>query len=192
MNEIADLTAAQILGFSVTSGIVTFALNTAYSTYKDRTAAKLDVQHTALRVALALEKYAIACGTCLSDSGTWHASGGSDGAAISKLPELELPAGIDWKRLDHTLANRALSLDNVINYGNGAIHFELGYNDPDERCVQGELQAGHCGYLAIRMAQELRNKYRLPPMEPLSKWDFRKFLKQKHDDYVATQVEYPE
>ena len=187
-----DLTVAQILGFSVTSGIVTFILNSVLSTYKERKAAAIEVSHVALRAALALEKYAIACGTCLSDSGTFYASSGGDGAPITQLPALDLPANIEWKRLKPNLANRALSLENTINYGNGAISFEIGYNSPDEECRQGELQAGHCGHLAILLAEELRTEYKLPPMEALSKWDFRRFLKEKHDEYVATLVDYPE
>lgn len=186
-------TAAQILGFSVTSGVVTFGLNWGLSSYRERAARNLETEHMALRVALAFEKFAIDCGTLLSEAGTYQASSGSAGAPISELPEIRLPTRIDWKRLDHAITNRALSFENLIKYGNGAIDFESGYSDPDEPLEQGLLQAGRCGHRAVLLAEELRAMHNLPAAElPSSVWDFRKFLKEQHDKYEAQVAEYNE
>jgi hypothetical protein len=92
-----------------------------------------------------------------------------------KLPELppypDDPEG--WQALDLKLASRALSLRNRIAGSQGMIRSTWEHAE-DELGEELDEQAGGRGLEAWKIAVDLREKYKLEPVELI--WDFRDMM----------------
>lgn len=184
----------EVLGFSVTAGIVTWLLNTVFTVGKELLQKRKNSRYDSLRVALALEHFAMGCARAISDYADWDASQGSVGSQLSKLPELILSKEVDWKELDTALVEDILSLPNQVDQANGSIEFMWQIACPGDEVTEGPEQAGLLGYRAFVLAERLRYRYKLPSAsQKMNRWDYVKVLREHHDEKIASwERRYPQ
>lgn len=153
---------------------------------KEKAAREEDLRYQALRVALALEKFAIDCAGLISDSEFYDDFQGAAGRKATELPKLNLPETTEWKLFEIGTANKILSLENLIADGNNAISFALRISAHHEDTDEPEVQAGLCGYRTVEIAKGLRQKYELVAREEAAHgWDYVVTLKKYHDRKTA-------
>lgn len=176
----------ELLGFSVTAGIVTWLLNLIATTVKDRFARRDQARYLALCTALTLERFALDCASAISDAGDWNGSQGCVGAPLGVLPELKFTEGADWKLLDTELVEEILSLPNQIAIANANIDFCYSNAVEGDVVTEGEEQAGLCGYRAVLIANRLRKIYKLRlATGRINHWHYVDVLKTHHDEKQA-------
>jgi hypothetical protein len=177
----------EVLGFSVTAGVVTWLLSTAFAVGRESLDKRKNSRYHALRVALALEHFAMDCARAISDYADWDASQGSVGSPLPKLPELALGEEVDWKTLHTALVEQILSLPNQVKHANGSIDFMWQVTSPDDDVTEGPEQAGLLGYQAVTLAKRLRGRYKLPPApQKMNRWDYVDVLRERHNEKIAS------
>jgi len=141
-----------------------------------------NLRYQALRVVLALEKFAISCAGIVSDADMYRDSRGSAGSKVFVLPCLMLPDDTDWKYFEIATASKILAFENQISDSNNSISFDLSMSGDPEGTDEAEVQAGLCGYIAIQLADGLRREHELGVrLKPLHGWDYVAALKTMHD-----------
>jgi hypothetical protein len=167
---------------AILTALLSIAVNYVLSSRKETAARIESLRYQALRVALALEKFAIACAGIVSDAEIFVDSSGNAGSKADKLPELFLPDATEWKYFEIETANTILAFENQIADSNNSIDFAVSEATTWDPTDEAEVQAGLCGYLAVQMADELRRTYKLGSrQQPLHGWDYVAALKKMHD-----------
>lgn len=180
--EVWKLTGAAAL----VCAILTSAFNSAIGSFQKRIARTENLRYQALRVALTLERFAIACAEIISEAEQYEASNGAVGGRCSQLPILNLPERTEWHLFEISSTNTILSLENAIADGNSAISFAIYVSMEVDLGDEPELQAGVCGYSTYLAAQSLRLKYKLGErVTPVHGWDYVGKLKKLHDKKIA-------
>ncbi len=171
------------IGLGIVAAVFTAGSNWFSTWYFSNRQQKQSADYDAVRLAIALERFAYECASLISDESTWYASQGSAGALFDEMPLLQFPAETVWKNLDSRLVDRVLTLDNHLVRANSVIRGEAEH-------LIGELataeepagQAGLMGYRAHVLAKDLRSKYAaIHEPEKLHPWDYISVLKEKHD-----------
>jgi hypothetical protein len=172
-----------ILGFSVIAAFITAALNQGstwlFALWQKKQSADFD----AVRLAVALERFAYQCADRISDEQTWRDSGGNAGGAFYELPSMGFPSDVAWKNLELELVDRVLVLENDLMRSESIIKGELEHlTAPENKANEPREQAGLIGYRAHTLAQDLRARYQPNRrVERLHAWDHIATLKMKHD-----------
>lgn len=151
---------------------------------KTKRSTELEATHLAALLAVVFENFAIQCAENIADNNMFSQSGGHAGRMSVSLPQLnEFPNQENWSVLAPSLLSRSLSLPNEILLGNRMIaHWADVDMDPDLVRNACDAQAGLVGYRAWRLAEDLRNRYKLPDFSPKEfSWDARRTLKRHHD-----------
>lgn len=184
----ADLTLNgwDIFKLALSTGVVTAIINQGISWFrdykKDKIANSRIASYSALRLAVDLETYAIACSDAISDIELFKSSGGYAGKEHTNIPILaKFPDDIDWKMILPSESARVLTFINELVIAQKAINFCYEVNSD---CVPYECnnQMGICGYRAWLIASDLRKQYKFPAFTPEKiSWDIEKFLKTHHD-----------
>jgi hypothetical protein len=168
-----SLSVWDILKLALSTGVATALLNNFFGEWRDRrkelTTTTRDATYLAIRVAVILERFAMACANIIADNHMYNKAGGHAGAAHAELPPIaEYPTDADWKAIDPTLSARALSLPNELCLSEGAIKFSWEIEPTDEgvHLTTCNGEAGKCGYRAWQLAADMRHRYGLPEVKP--------------------------
>ena len=176
---------SDILSFSATTAVLTFALNQGVSIGKEIYNRSEKRKYQGLRIALKLERFAIDCAGLIHGQTAFINSHGSTGSSFSTLPTFELPE-VEWNLFPLHLTNTVLSFENDIRDANASISFAIDYDSADDGTEEPSEQAGLCGYRASHLADLFRKKYDLgSPEAALHGWDRVSFLKDLHDKKLS-------
>jgi hypothetical protein len=134
-------------------------------------------RNVALRLAAILEGYAYDCASFIGDNA--NAEHGPDDefpAWKVRLPDLPpLPEEKEgWHSLDLRLAARVLDVRNHLAGSQGVINATNEFETMPYLGDELDEHAGARGHEAWALAKDLRNRYGLPPFEPV--WDFSQTL----------------
>lgn len=179
-----------VLKVAVSTGIVT-AIITQLLTWlrelhKDKSANARIASYAALRLAVDLEGFSIACADAISEAHLSQSSGGYAGRVHTKIPDLlPFPADVDWRALEPSISAKILTIRNEITVAQQSIDF---WYEVDHDCVPNACldQLGLCGYRAWKTAVELRKSYGLPPFDPtVLSWNVEECLKKQNDVAIS-------
>jgi len=177
------LSLSKIITIALGSSLLTAVFSQLFGLLRDFQKERREARYLALRVAVVLEGFSIACANIISDNKTYARAEECFGSTRSQLPPApEYPTDVDWKSLSPDLSAQALSFINEIPLSAHAIEFMY---DVEPELVPPECSkhAGKCGYRAWQIAAGLRKKYDLPVYDPtLFSWDMVTTLKLKHDE----------
>jgi hypothetical protein len=177
-----------ILKLTLGTGFVTSALNHFAGSYlegrKERRSVRRDSRYLAIRLAVILERFAIDCADIIAENNSFLTPNGFLGRRDSQLPTLqEYPSDIDWRSFEPELSVRIFSLPNEVSVSQGVISFaDRLAGGPDGSPSDTTNQAGLCGHRALHIANDLRERYQLPPFRMAwPQWDVPTILKEAHD-----------
>ena len=172
-----------LIGTSTVAALVASLVSHFLAGRRDKQARERDATYLAIRLAVILEGYALACHELLSDNDLHSSSGGEAGKQRSKLPDLPpYPDDADWKSLETALASRALLFRNELWISDRSITFWLDI-EPEYLLPTCNQEAAIRGYQAWCLAENLRDQYRIERFEP--GFDVVAPLRERHDKAVA-------
>lgn len=149
----------------VGTGLISVIWTSVWTVWVDRKKRRLEAVNVALRAAIALERYAIACWPALYSGGEHYQRTGQP--FFDHLPAFAgLPADDEWAALQTTLADRALSFANRLDISTViSTHAKVLEDNPFDT----DTEAQNLGKAAWSIAADLRKFYRLPPQEQMKK-----------------------
>lgn len=178
--------AKVVLGTGLLSAIISQLLNYFIQEQKVRSEKRTLAQYSAIRIAVALESYSIACAEMIYDVITYESSQGSRGKLHAQIPNsLVYSQDIEWKTIEPQLCSESLTLINEIVVGQNIVQAMKDFDCElvSATCCQ---QAGLYGYRSWKLASNIRGKYKLPAYSPqTTSWDIEKYLKDEHDKALA-------
>ncbi|MFE0014126.1 hypothetical protein ACFWXH_04720 [Mesorhizobium sp. NPDC059054] len=136
--------------------------------------------YVAIRVVCALDNFVNGCIDVVHDDGM----NGNDGYTEPReaAPNLIFPNDVDWKSIDAEQMYRALSLPNEIASADQAIAWVADQvaspPDYDEFFTERILRYGQLGLSALKLADDLRVRYRMPARK-IEGWGPREALQKK-------------
>ncbi|MCK4118436.1 hypothetical protein ACI2UK_13520 [Ralstonia nicotianae] len=170
------------------AGAVAALLNQGIAWWKESwregRALKLRQQHAALALAVALDRYALACahGVQATRQGLSEALQNHGlGQLQADVPDLVLPASADWQCVPAALVARVLALPLEIRYAQQQVDIQWDYDDPIAASEGAIPWLGRLGWDAWNTAIALRRQQGLPDAAPnidFSAWDFRACLRE--------------
>ncbi len=176
--------ATGALGAGVVAAFVNQVLVWVKEYRRDAKALKLRQQHAALSLAVALERYALACahGVEAIRQGLLETRIYSNPTyARAEVPELVLPAAADWQCLPATLVARVLALPLEIRYAEQQVDIQWDYDDNVAAAAGAIPRVGRLGWDAWNTAIALRRQQGLPEAAlniDFTVWDFRACLRK--------------
>jgi hypothetical protein len=171
-----------VLGAGIGTGVVQGSV----AICRERRCRKVQAAYLALRLAVMLEAFAIACADLIrSNSVAEHLPEHEFPDWDIKLPQmLAYPEdGASWVVLDRRLANRCLSLRNKRDDGQRLIYEQCEHEGEGLKDVITQ-QASGCGLAAWHLAQELRLTYGVA--DPTLRYEFADYLAEAGDDAAAS------
>lgn len=176
------LTWLDIGKIAAASTVVSAIVTAAIGALREHNKEKRGATYLALRIAVALEQFAISCADQIGENDVHEESHGHAGTAYVGLPKNpEYPTDADWKALIGTLAARALGLTNEIHMGARALAFSLD-NDPENATSDCSDRCAVLGLRALTLATELRSEYRIRRFDPREAgWDIQQVLMRRHE-----------
>lgn len=184
-----------LAGIGLTAVVTTFGtwIVTRYSVSQERQARQEELDrhgtYLAVRVSSILDPFVMAAVEVVNDRGYPDQDGelGPD----SVEPSLDLPNDVDWKSIDPHLMDRILTLPNEIQRAEKSLshvaEYVSGPPDHDEWFSERRYQWGRIGILALDLARDLRNRYKLRQPD-FSQYDPRDVLEaafRKQDEMRA-------
>lgn len=160
------------LGTTLFSGMVGALATQLFSWQRERRQREDDQGYSALRIAHNLEKFASACATHVYDIRNYISSEKHVGHPHFKLPEFEaFPEDINWRLIHTDLTSAIFDLTSLVQSSTDIVQFTVAVLDNDDALQECVDRCLHAGLKALQQAEELRTKYRLPPMNPDLKSD---------------------
>ena len=171
-----------VLGAAIGTGVV----QGSFAIYRKRRHRTPQAAYLAMRLAVVLEAFAIACADLIrSNSVAEHQPEHEFPDWDIKLPKM--PAypedGPGWVALNRRLANHCLSLRNKRDDGQRLIYEQCEHNGEGLKDVITQ-QASGCGLVAWHLAQELRLTYGVA--DPTLRYDFAEYLAETGDSAAAS------
>ncbi|MCT7328016.1 hypothetical protein [Ralstonia mojiangensis] len=180
--DVIDLVKSAV-GAGVVAALVNQGLVWLKEWLRDGMALKLRRQHAALALAVALERYALACahGVEAIRQGLREAADMNNFSRLqADVPDLVLPAPADWQCLPAALVARVLALPLEIRYAQQQADIQWDYDDPLSAAEGAIPRVGRLGWDAWNTAVALRRQQVLPDAAPnidFTSWDFRDCLR---------------
>lgn len=184
------------------AGVAAALLNQGIAWFKEHKreakALRLRQQHAALTLAVALERYSLACahGVEAMQQGLREVSVNCDpNYAQAGVPDLVLPAAADWQCLPAALVARVLVLPMEIRYAEQQIRIQWDREDPISAAEGTIPRVGRLGLDAWNTAVTLRQQQGLPDAAPnvdLDVWDFRACLRDAATPSVSSSTTVPQ
>ncbi|WP_155634426.1 hypothetical protein [Burkholderia stagnalis] len=179
-----------ILLTGVTAALFNQGITWLKDSRRDKAVHRREQYNTALVLAVALERFAIDCASCVGDVRNeldeLSRSGLDSYGALTTtaIPLLEIPPGIDWRWIRPDLASAALALSPQVEVSNGSIRFIGSVANPDDASEECVRQAGMRGLEAWCVAEKIRPAHGLPVAAyQFGEW---KFL-----DELSSAAQYP-
>ena len=178
----------QIISLSLLAAVVTALsnwLSTWFFTYRPQ---QKSADYDAVRLSIAIERFAYECASVISDEATWYASEQSAGGLHSKMPAIQYPDDVTWKHLDLSLVQRLFRLQNDLIRADDIIAFEADYITPEmDTPEEAAEQAGLLGYRVHLIALDLRKKYpAISAPDNAHPWDYVEKLKEEYERKVES------
>ena len=166
-----------VLGAGATSAVLTAGRDW----WKESASSRKAARYAALRIAVALEKFALECAELIEDQEIFDSSHGHAGKQHGNLPFFEsYPLDIDWRVLKPDFASSALSVPIELISASRTIAFmwEIAPGESDT-CT---AEAARCGLRMWDLAKKMRAHYQLPPVDltHYGKWEPIKSLSKRH------------
>ncbi|MDE2163595.1 MAG: hypothetical protein KGJ53_10560 [Alphaproteobacteria bacterium] len=170
---------------AIVVGIGATVITLIATSHRDTGLRRRVATYLAMRVAITLEAFAIACADLIGENQRAQPSNDDEGPRklLPRLPSY--PSGGDWRTLDMSLANRALAFRNDLAVSANAMYYEFDMNAKKQSDACDD-QAAKRGVQAWDLARELRAFYRLPEYSP--GFCVRSYL-QKHIDELRSAEE---
>lgn len=179
-----------ILLTGVTAALFNQGITWLKDSRRDKAAHQRERYYTALVLAVALERFAIDCASCVGDVrielDELSRSGlnSYDALTTGAIPLLEIPSGIDWRWIRPDLASAALALSPQVEVSNGSIRFIGSVASPDDASEECIRQAGMRGLEAWCIAEKIRPAYGIPAAAyQFGEWEFL--------DDLSSAAQYP-
>ncbi|AZU59781.1 hypothetical protein CFM90_26535 (plasmid) [Ralstonia solanacearum] len=179
--------ATGALGAGMVAAFVNQGLVWVKEHRRDATALKLRQEHAALALAVALERYALACAHAVLSIQRGLSFAERDqnpGHLSANVPDLVLPESAEGKCLPAALVARVLALPLAIRYAQAQVGIEWVDADHFDAADCAIPRVGRLGWDAWNIAIALRRQQSLPEAAPNlddSAWDFRACLKHAAD-----------
>jgi len=131
----------------------------------------------ALRIAVALERYAAECADVVGNQEAWV-----QGAPFARPPSTQIPSApklpeVDWQTLPVATSSRMIALENELFLVTASLS-ELALIDADAAVERARWFSGKYGLRALETAERLRVDFALMPLDLTSvEWDFREQLR---------------
>lgn len=174
-------TAPSIWTFVIATvaGLVVAIATHFLSAHRARQESRPAAVYTALRAALELEDYALACVSVLQDFDGYDHNDPMIEGRPANLPEAPVfPADLDWRPLRPRLISAALGFPALVRRRQAHIRSAFDY-DPDPGFAITRRGASELGSKAWDLAVELRTGYGLPPLDVADQgWDWVAYLKR--------------
>lgn len=189
--EVMDLAKSAVVA-GVVAALVNQILVWVKEHRRDAKSLKLRQQHAALTLAVALERYALACahGVEAMRQGLREVDAYSNASyARAEVPDLVLPAPTDWQCLPAALVARVLALPLEIRYAEQQVDIQWDYDDPISAAEGTIPRVGRLGWDAWNTAIALRRQQGLPDAAlnvDFSAWDFRDCLRRAANPGATT------
>ena len=183
---------ATILTLAFSTGLATAIFNQTIGWLRDARHERLvqarDACYLAIRLAVLLEQFGIACAVRISDQDLYGRHGGLVGASFGALPDLPpFPDEEDWKALHPDLLARVLTLRNELLLCGRAIAL-LANVYPEGVLDESTQQCGKAGHIAMVLAGDLRRHYHLPTFDPVrTSGNIMGTLKPLHDEVLLAR-----
>lgn len=125
-------------------------------------------RYSAIRIAVALETFAVQCNEVVWETEASINSDGHIGKEHGSIPAMgKYPNDIEWRLLDVELCAKILAFENEIELCRKNLSFAIDVQPFREDIVQVViLETGKCGYRAWELAKTLRAMYKLPNFDP--------------------------
>lgn len=168
-----------ILASSLTSAVVTTALNSWLESRKARRFEKLD----ALKIAVALEGYAIGCADKIGDHRTAESSDGHAGrymANLPSLPDMDVSPGLWNGRKVNAVGDMLIFTQEICQAEQRVVFWWDVVGDME--CVRNEAveQSAKMGLRSIEIASNIREAFGLPERELVfGEYEIKAVLKNK-------------
>ena len=159
-----------------------------------RAGLKRDARYLAHRLAIIMEKFAVDCADVIADNDLHRSSEGYAGRQVLKLPEITpLPADADWKALEPSLVDRAMSLPNKLALADAAISFWRTLLTTKIACgLKPTCKQGNRVSRRGNWLRTSRRRYGIPPTSLTEGgWNFVETLKEKHAAAEAKRRQRP-
>ena len=188
------LSWAGIFQIALSAGIVSALINQSLTWIREarrvRRAEQLDATYLALRLAVIMESFCLACVSVIEDNELHDSSDGQAGNNVIQLPTLlEYPNDANWISLDPELTARALAFRNELWLSDVAIRTKADVSILEDAVFDTNRYASKDGLRAWKLACDLRKRYRLPKFDPAAcSWDVITWLETKYTRYNKKQV----
>jgi len=152
-----------VIAVGAFSGVVASVVTVGFSWLRELLAKKREAAYLAMRLAVLLEGYAMACiGYASFANEHWKQYYGEPPDDVPQLPPY--PSDADWKALDQKLADQILSFANEIATRARSARFARIF---EGNAFQIQTEIEESAHRAIDLAGALRKRYGFAPSEPL-------------------------
>lgn len=146
-------------------GFASALLTQVISIIRDGKKDHKDVVYSALRIAVALERYAFLCHDHIM--GVEGDLDRHQEAQEYNIPDMDdYPSDIDWRKIDIELSNEAMSFKNKVEITKSKILFAIMYENNNYMSVE---EAAIVGVSAYAIAFRIRDRYGLPRLDEMEK-----------------------
>lgn len=152
-------------------------LQSLYLTKKERTR---NAKYLAIRVVSILERYSNDCARVVSDDGTVYGqpseADGSCQPQVKTPYPITYPEDIDWRSIDHSLMYDLLSLPNMAEFADRAIHALAEHSSPpdySEVFEERHSQYATLGLQSLNLEERIRKQFGIKKANSTD-WDIRK------------------
>lgn len=168
--------ASKLVPAGVAAGVAVQVIQTVREWRKDTKVAEQHGTYLAIRIAVVLEAFALACAYAIEQNRLHDEHNGEMGKRTTTLPDLGVyPTDGDWKSLQASLMSRALTLRNELSTCDRAVHFYYDLGEEEQALGVFNHHAGRLGYRGWILASELRTRYAV--QAPANEgWDFVEVL----------------
>jgi hypothetical protein len=173
----------QILLTGVTAAIINQLLGWWKDSRREKAKVDVDKRYTALRLAVALERFAIQCAeqiaTVESEVRRAHMNGVEPECHSIAFPSLHAPESSDLRWISTDLASEVLAVQPQINFSKGAIGWAYESGPPEDMADEFQNQLARRGLQCWEIGIKVRLEYGIAPATfDLGDWDFIKVLRK--------------
>lgn len=173
----------QILLTGVAAAIINQLLGWLKDSRREKAKVEVDKRYTALRLAVALERFAIQCADQIAviDSEIRRASMGGVAPECHSIvfPSLRVPEVDDLRWISSDLASEILAVPPQIDFSKGAIDWAWENDGPDDMAAEYQLQLALRGLESWDLAFKVRREHRIAPAKfDMGGWDFIEVMRK--------------
>jgi hypothetical protein len=184
--EKRQIDTIQIVTLVTGSSVLSALLTSGLSLFVQWRRASANARYLALRVAVTLEAFALACYHVVADHDVHDNSAGNLGKEHDAFPEIAAyPESLEWQALPPRLLSRVLNFRNEIKISEARLKFQWDL-DPGGLTETLSEECAHRGSQAMDIVNDLRQTYGLAPLQ--ADYDFAQRLRAKHEMFLEREA----